>query len=74
VNYLSPGDRGLEPGDSATINGSQQILFDTTANSPGDYIRVLTAFSPGAAATPEPGLLRMVGGGRLYSQCRSTEE
>jgi len=65
VNYLSPGDRGLEPGDSATISGPQQILFDTTASSPGDYIRVLTAFSPGAAAAPEPGFLPMVGSGMV---------
>ena len=55
VNYLNPGQRGLEPGDSVTIGGPTQILFDTTASSPGDYVRVLTAFSPAAAAVPEPG-------------------
>ena len=53
VNYLNPGQRGLEPGDSVTISGTRQILFNTLASSPGDYVRVLTAFSP-AAATPEP--------------------
>ena len=36
-----------------TISGSEQILFATSASSPGDYVRVLTAFSPGAAV-PEP--------------------
>jgi hypothetical protein len=53
VNYLNPGLRGLEPGDSVTISGPRQILFDTTASTPGDYVRVLTTFSPGAV--PEPG-------------------
>jgi hypothetical protein len=33
VNYLNPGQRGLEPGDSVTISGARQILFDTVANS-----------------------------------------
>jgi len=55
VNYLNPSARGLEAGDSVTISGPTQILFDTVASSPGDYVRVLTAFSPAAAATPEPG-------------------
>ena len=32
VNYLSPTARGLEAGDSVTISGPQQILFDTTAS------------------------------------------
>ena len=54
VNYLNPGQRGLEAGDSVTISGTDQILFDTSASSPGDYVRVLTAFSPAAAAVPEP--------------------
>jgi len=54
VNYLNPGARGLEAGDSVTISGPRQILFDTVASSPGDYVRVLTAFSP-AATVPEPG-------------------
>jgi hypothetical protein len=60
VNYLNPGARDLEAGDSVTISGARQILFDTFASSPGDYVRVLTAFSP-AAAAPEPAsLLRLM--------------
>jgi len=55
VNYLNPSNRGLEAGDSVTISGPNQILFDTVASSPGDYVRVLTAFSPSAGAVPEPG-------------------
>lgn len=54
VTYLNPGARGLEAGDSVTISGARQITFATTASTPGDYVRVLTAFSP-AAAAPEPG-------------------
>lgn len=53
VNYLNPGARGLESGDSVTISAPSQILFDTFASSPGDYVRVLTKYSP--RAVPEPG-------------------
>jgi hypothetical protein len=66
VNYLNPGNRGLEAGDSVTINGARQILFDTFASSPGDYVRVLTAFSPTASPTslaPEPGGLTLLASG-----------
>ena len=65
VNYLNPSARGLEPGDSVTISGPKQILFDTFASSPGDYVRVLTEFSPTAAAVPEPGGLSLLGSGLL---------
>jgi hypothetical protein len=68
VNYLSPAERGLEAGDSVTISGTDQILFDTVASSPGDYVRVLTAFSPGGAtettsAVPEPRSIVLLGSG-----------
>jgi len=36
---------GLEPGDAVTISGARQLLFDTTASTPGGYVRVLTVFS-----------------------------
>jgi hypothetical protein len=48
VNYLNPSARGLEPGDYVTISGPKQIMFHTVASSPGDYVRVLTEFSPKA--------------------------
>ena len=55
VDYLSPTLRGLEAEDrdSVTISGPRQIRFATIASTPGDYVRVLTAFSP-AAQNPEP--------------------
>lgn len=59
VTYLNPGLRGLEAGDSVTISGARQIRFNTTAGSPGDYVRVITAFSP--SAVPEPGSLALTG-------------
>jgi hypothetical protein len=62
VNYLNPTLRGLEAGDSVTIIGPQEISFNTSASSPGDYVRVLTAFSP-AAAVPEPGAIALLGNG-----------
>jgi hypothetical protein len=64
VDYLNPGARGLEAGDSVTISGPDQILFDTFASSPGDYVRVLTAFSP-TAAVPEPDASALMAGGLL---------
>jgi hypothetical protein len=79
VNYLSPTLRGLEAGDSVTISGPRQILFNTTASSPGDYVRVLTTFSPVAAAAPEPGPIDMLGSGLavlavlLYGRKRSAK-
>ncbi len=60
VNYLNPGARGLEAGDSVTISGTQQIRFATAASSPGDYVRVITAYSPGPTV-PEPGSATMLG-------------
>lgn len=64
VNYLNPGFRGLEAGDFATISGARQITFSTTANSPGDYVRVLTQFSP--TAMPEPGSALLMGFGLIF--------
>jgi hypothetical protein len=58
VTYLSPGARGLEGNDQVTISGLRQIRFDTTASTPGDYVRVLTAYSPGAV--PEPATMTLL--------------
>ncbi len=78
VNYLSPTLRGLEQTDSVSIDATnnQRINLFFTARSPGDYIRVITATSPGGAVSvPEVesillmslGLLVLVGGMRKKS-------
>lgn len=56
VNYLNPSARGLEAGDSATIDATYAYRLDVNwvASTPGDYVRVLTRHSPGAA-TPDGG-------------------
>ncbi len=51
--YMNHSKGGLEPADSVTIRGGRQILLAATADSPGDYIRVLTK-SSAIVATPEP--------------------
>ena len=64
VNYLSPSLRGLEAGqDTVTIVDSRTIEVDWFAGTPGDYIRVLTDFSPGAV--PEPASAVVFGAGVL---------
>ncbi|MBL4571886.1 MAG: PEP-CTERM sorting domain-containing protein [Gammaproteobacteria bacterium] len=54
VNYLNPGLRGLEGSDKIISVTGDTVSVNWGAASPGDYIRVLTAFSPGGAAVPEP--------------------
>ncbi|MDD5578769.1 MAG: hypothetical protein PHY16_05735 [Methylobacter sp.] len=60
VNYLKPAARGLEPNDNVAITGLQTITGNLSANSPGDYIRVLTAFSP-VTAVPTPAAIWLFG-------------
>ena len=57
ANYLSPTLRGLESGDIVTIPSSDTICIDFYASSPGDYIRVLTGFSPLGQDTDDDGFL-----------------
>lgn len=54
VNYLNPSFRGLESGDSVSILDDFTIGVDWRASSPGDYVRVLTEFSPPISAVPLP--------------------
>lgn len=61
VTYLNPALRGLEGGDSVTIIGLSMISVNWTASTPGDYVRVLTAFSPGAPAVPVPAAIWLFG-------------
>ena len=64
VTYLNPGQRGLESGDHVTITGLNTIAVDWSAGSPGDYIRVLTDFSPGAVV-PVPAAVWLFGSGLI---------
>lgn len=68
VTYLNPGFRGLElyphsNNDLAWISAANQVSVDLYASSPGDVLRVLTKFSPGAV--PEPGIFGLLGFGLL---------
>ena len=64
VSYLNPGARGLEPNQDFITNvTNRKIFINFRASTPGDYIRVLTQFSP--AAVPEPGSLFLFGAGLL---------
>ena len=59
VNYLNPGLRGLEFGDSVMIDSlnPRRLLIDFTAHTPGDYVRVLTSES----IVPEPSTALLMG-------------
>jgi len=48
VNYLNPGLRGLELNQDIAIFSGNQVCVNFVAANPGDYIRVLTNFSPAA--------------------------
>lgn len=74
VNYLNPSARGLEYGDFVTISGLRQIQFDTQASSPGDYVRVLTAFSPAAVPEPETYGMLLVGLGLIGFMIRDRKQ
>lgn len=54
VTYLNPSLRGLEAGDSVSIDpgNNQRLLVNWRASTPGDYVRVFTQRSPGAVVTP----------------------
>lgn len=66
VTYLNPTQRGLENNDTVLIDplNPYRILVDWQAANPGDYIRVLTEYSPTAAAPTAP-TLALLGMGLL---------
>lgn len=59
LDYNDFGLRGLEPGDTTLFNG-EDVDISWRAGNPGDWTRLITAFSP-AAAVPEPGMLAVFG-------------
>jgi hypothetical protein len=60
VTYLNPGLRGLEAGDMVSIFDANTLSFITKASTPGDYVRVLTAFSPDIEV-PAPAAIALFG-------------
>jgi hypothetical protein len=63
VNYLNPSQRGLESGDSVTISATdpKTVDIDWTASTPGDYVRILTEFSPSAVPEAETYAMMLAG-------------
>lgn len=60
VTYLNPAARGLELNtDLVTFSGSR-VFVRWTASTPGDYIRVLTEYSPGIEVPESSGLALML--------------
>lgn len=59
LDYNDFGLRGLEGADTTNFNGGN-VDISWTASSPGDWTRLITAFSP-AADIPEPGTLALMG-------------
>jgi len=62
--YNSPSLLGLESGDTVSVTGLNQITFDVTAGSPGDYVRVITVPEPASAALLAPVVGLMMRRGR----------
>jgi hypothetical protein len=63
LDYNDFFNRALESGDLTTISGNT-VSIDWGASSPGDWTRLITAFSP-AAEVPVPGAVYLLGSGLL---------
>jgi len=63
LDYNDFGLRGLEAGDTTLFNGPNTDI-DWTASSPGDWTRLITAYSPGAEV-PIPASFLLFGSGLL---------
>ena len=63
IDYNDFGLRGLEGGDTTNFNGPS-VDISWNAGSPGDWTRLITAFSP-AAAIPEPAPIAVIGFGLI---------
>jgi hypothetical protein len=67
IDYNDFTLRGLESGDTTTFNagglGLEYVDVSWFAGSPGDWTRLIAAYSPIAAQAPEPGTLAIFGFG-----------
>ena len=65
LDYNTFNLRGLESSDTTTFNGDK-VEIKWKANSPGDWTRLITAYSPsGVTPVPEPASLALLGLGLL---------
>ncbi|WP_161973935.1 VPLPA-CTERM sorting domain-containing protein [Hwanghaeella grinnelliae] len=61
LDYADFGFRGLESGDTTVFNGTD-VDISWAATSPGDWTRLITAFSPGGVTTvPVPAAAPLLG-------------
>lgn len=51
--------RGIEDSDTTVFSG-ERVAIRWTATTPGDWARLITAFSPGGDPIPEPGTLGLL--------------
>ena len=63
LDYANFVNRGLESGDTTVFNGGA-VDLSWRASSPGDWTRMITAFSP-AAVVPVPAAFWLFGSGLL---------
>ena len=63
LDYNDFGLRGLEVADTTSFSGPNTAI-NWTASSPGDWTRLITAYSPAAASpVPEPSTILLLGSG-----------
>ena len=63
IDYNDFTYRGLETEDTTNMSGSQ-VAISWNASSPGDWTRLITAYSP-TAAIPEPTTIFLLGSGLM---------
>ena len=68
INYGDFTARGLESNDITNFNGSN-VDINWSASNPGDWTRLLTAYSPGGGepptGVPEPATMLLLGSGLI---------